>query len=356
MTSPLLDGERLGVRVPRHWIVLVRGLLGALLLALAGCAVPIGVVELGGPEDVAVTILLGVAAVAGIWALTAWCRWTSQTLLVTDRRVLLHGGLLRRWSRAVSLDRIQNVVTEQGLPGRVLRYGTVRIATAGAGEPGLVISGVPAPTAVREQVFAEMWHQRVRGDRTNATPSPILGIVSSSSPAPPAGGQRSPNARALALLGFMACGKTTVARLVAERTGLPFRDLDDAIVEVSGVTIPQLFRARGEAAFRQLEASLLSDVLEPGTVVALGGGTPIGDANWRAIRERAVTVWLDAPLDALLARADRDARPVLGGRTDAEVAALYQSRLGRYQEADYRVDALRAPDVVAEEVCSLWRG
>jgi shikimate kinase len=356
MTLPLLDGERLGARVPRHWIALVGDLRGAFLLAVGGLAVPAVLAHVAAPSDVAVLLGLGVAAAAGLWALAAWCRWSSQTLLVTNRRVLLHGGVLRRWSRAVSLDRIQNVVTEQGLLGRVLRYGTVRIATAGAAEPDLVVRSVASPDAVREQVFAEIWQARAHGGGTIAARSPILGAVWSPSPAPTAGPPMSRSSRALALLGFMACGKTTVAQLVAGREGVPFRDLDDAIVEVSGVTIPQLFRTLGEEAFRQIESSLLAEVLVPGSVVALGGGTPIGDENWSTIRERAVTVWLDAPLESLLARADREARPLLGGRSDAELMALYQSRVGRYQEADYRVDATRSPELVAEEVCALWRG
>lgn len=356
MAVPLLAGERLGARVSRHWVTLVRGLFGAAVLAAAGIGGPVVLAGVQGPSDVALAAGLGVTAIAGGWALAVWWGWSSQTLVVTNRRVLLSGGVVRRWSQAVSLDRIQNVVTEQGLPGRILGFGTVRIATAGAAEPDLVIPSVAAPTRVREQVFAEMWHARAHGDGTSPPPSPILGTVSSPSPAPSTGAPRSRNARALALIGFMACGKTTIARLVADRAGAPFRDLDDVIVEVSGVTIPQLFQTRGEQAFREIESSLLSDVLVPGTVVALGGGTPIQDANWEAIRARAVTVWLDAPLDALLARADREARPLLGGRSDTELQALYQSRLGRYREADHRVDATRAPDVVAEEVCALWRG
>lgn len=356
MADPLLVGERLGARVSRHWVALLRGLFGAAVLAAAGIAGPALLAGLRGPSDVALAAGLGLTALAGGWALASWCGWSSQTLMVTNRRVLLSGGVVRRWSRAVSLDRIQNVVTEQGLLGRILGYGTIRIATAGAADPELVIPSVAAPARVREQVFAEMWQARAHGDGTNAEPSPILGTVPSPIPAPSTGPPLSRNARALALIGFMACGKTTIARLVADRAGAPFRDLDDVIVEVSGVTIPQLFQTRGEQAFREIESSLLSDVLVPGAVVALGGGTPIQDANWEAIRARAVTVWLDAPLEALLARADRDARPLLGGRSDAELEALYRSRLGRYQEADHRVDATRAPEIVAEEVCALWHG
>jgi shikimate kinase len=162
--------------------------------------------------------------------------------------------------------------------------------------------------------------------------------------------------RALALLGFMGCGKTTVGTLVAARTGAPYRDLDAMIEERCGMTIVELFDRRGEPAFRDLEARVLPEALAPGCVVALGGGTPLRDANWALIRERAVTVWLEAPLPLLLARASsrEGDRPLLRDRDEPELRTLLESRLARYGEADHRVDGSGTPEAVAEEVCRLW--
>jgi shikimate kinase len=162
--------------------------------------------------------------------------------------------------------------------------------------------------------------------------------------------------RALALLGFMGSGKTTVGTLVAARTGAPYRDLDAMIEERCGMTIAELFDRRGEPAFRDLEARVLPEALAPGCVVALGGGTPLRDANWALIRERAVTVWLEAPLPLLLARASsrEGDRPLLRDRDEPELRALLDSRLARYGEADHRVDGSGTPEAVAEEVCRLW--
>jgi shikimate kinase len=161
--------------------------------------------------------------------------------------------------------------------------------------------------------------------------------------------------RALALVGFMGCGKSTVGRLVAEQAGATCRDLDAMIEASCGMAIAELFRSQGEAAFRALEAELLPQALEPGGVAPLGGGTPMADANWEVIRERAVTVWLDAPLATLRARAEAESRPLLDRRSMDEVRALFDSRLSRYREADHRVDATRSPREVAEEVVQLWR-
>jgi shikimate kinase len=165
-------------------------------------------------------------------------------------------------------------------------------------------------------------------------------------------------ARALALVGFMACGKSSIGALVAARSGAPFHDLD-AMVETScGTTIAELFARDGETAFRDLEARLLPGALEPGAVAALGGGTPLRDKSWAMIRERAVTVWLDVPIPTLMARAAPGAlsRPLLGDRDETEVRGLLEARLSRYREADHRVDGRGTPEAVAEEVERLWRG
>jgi len=162
--------------------------------------------------------------------------------------------------------------------------------------------------------------------------------------------------RALALLGFMGSGKSTVGTLVAARTGAPYRDLDAMIEERCGMTIAELFDRQGEPAFRDLEARVLPDALTPGAVVALGGGTPLRDANWALIRERAVTVRLEAPLPVLLARtASRDGeRPLLRDRDEVQLRALLATREARYGEADHRLDGSGTPEDVAEEVCRLW--
>jgi len=163
--------------------------------------------------------------------------------------------------------------------------------------------------------------------------------------------------RALALLGFMGCGKSTVGSLVAQRTGAPYRDLDTMIEERCGMTIAELFDREGEPAFRDLESRVLPEALTPGSVVALGGGTPLRDANWALIRERALTVWLEAPLPVLMARASSHPgeRPLLRDRDEADLRALLAVRETRYGEADHRLDVSGTPESVAEEVCRLWR-
>lgn len=156
------------------------------------------------------------------------------------------------------------------------------------------------------------------------------------------------------LLGFMGAGKSTVGRRAAELAGAAFVDLDLLVERESGRSIPDLFRTRGEAGFRACEAARLRDALVESAIIAVGGGTPMDDASWRLMRERAITVWLDAPLDELLRRADAATRPMLQGRSADEVQELYQVRARRYGEADHRLDGTGAVEELAREVARLW--
>jgi shikimate kinase len=154
----------------------------------------------------------------------------------------------------------------------------------------------------------------------------------------------------------MGSGKSTVGRLVADRAGIPFRDLDRLIEQARGMTIAELWDAEGEAAFRRLEAKLLPEVLEAGGVVSLGGGAPLSDVNWRVIDELATSVFLDVPFPTLWARiGEQTHRPLIRDRQRAEVEALLDRRRPLYRRATFTVDAAPDAEVVAQEVLTLWQ-
>jgi shikimate kinase len=153
----------------------------------------------------------------------------------------------------------------------------------------------------------------------------------------------------------MGSGKTTVGGRVAERAGAPFCDLDSLIESEAGMTIREIFAIRDEAGFRALESSLLPDALQPGAVVALGGGTAVDESNWRLITERAITVYLEVPFETIWKRVGPTSnRPLATGRSRSELEALLDERRPRYEQASHRVDADRPPDVIAGEVLKIW--
>ncbi|MEM1166211.1 MAG: shikimate kinase [Planctomycetota bacterium] len=158
----------------------------------------------------------------------------------------------------------------------------------------------------------------------------------------------------LVLIGLRASGKTTLGRAVAEAEGRPFVDTDDLVLEAAGATsVAEVFRERGEPAFRALERDALVRALGGhGCVVSLGGGTPTAPGAIEVIdRARAgghaIVVYLHAPADVLagrLAAVGHDAnRPALrsGGDAASEVETLYQERDGLYRSiADRVVDEI----------------
>jgi shikimate kinase len=155
----------------------------------------------------------------------------------------------------------------------------------------------------------------------------------------------------------MGCGKSVVGVVVARRAGVPFHDLDFAIENEAGMSISDIFATKGEAAFRAMESRLLPSLLVPDSVVALGGGAPVDEANWRLIVERSTTVFLDCGFKTIWERIKGSTnRPLLASQSRAQLEALLKQRRPRYLEAVHTVDGDRPADVVAEEVLNLWSG
>lgn len=153
----------------------------------------------------------------------------------------------------------------------------------------------------------------------------------------------------------MGSGKTFVGAAVAERTKSPFHDLDSMVEQEAGMRIPEIFATNGEPAFRALETRVLPRALQPGAVVALGGGSLIDDANWRLVDGRACTVYLEVPFETMWQRIQaRSGRPLASGRSREEVLSLFEQRRPRYEQAAHRVDGARPAEVVADEVIKLW--
>ena len=144
------------------------------------------------------------------------------------------------------------------------------------------------------------------------------------------------------LVGFMAAGKTTVARALATRLDWHAIDIDDEIEKRERMSVKEIFAVHGESYFRASERAVLFDHLGPRhAVVATGGGTFVDPMNRAAINRDGASVWLDVPLDRVIARMPADGRrPLAGDRLEFE--RLYHARRNAYQHAHLRLDAGRA--------------
>ncbi len=144
------------------------------------------------------------------------------------------------------------------------------------------------------------------------------------------------------LVGFMAAGKTSVGRALARRLDWKFIDIDELIERHEHMTVAEIFARHGEPYFRAAERNVVAEQLSARhVVVATGGGTFVDPQNRAAIRSDGVSVWLDAPLERVIARMPADGRrPLAADRADLE--RLYEGRRLAYEQAHMRLDASRA--------------
>jgi shikimate kinase len=158
------------------------------------------------------------------------------------------------------------------------------------------------------------------------------------------------------LVGFMAAGKTTVARALAARLGWRAEDIDELIEARERRTVADIFARQGETYFRGIEREILHLLLPlRHVVVATGGGTFMDPDNRAAINLDGLSVWLDVPFDVVLSRLPADGRrPLAADRVLME--RLFAARQAAYAHAHVRIDAQRAPaDEIAERIMDTLR-
>ena len=166
------------------------------------------------------------------------------------------------------------------------------------------------------------------------------------------------------LIGYRGCGKTTVARHLAEQLGWPWLDADTVLEERAGKSIKEIFAESGEQAFRDLESAVVADLAAfERHVIALGGGAILREKNRGALAGRGTVAWLQASPETLAARiaadpATAERRPNLTGQGGlAEIRSLLDERTPLYRQcADLIVDAERPPAELAREIARFVAG
>lgn len=146
--------------------------------------------------------------------------------------------------------------------------------------------------------------------------------------------------RPVVLVGLMGVGKSTVGRRLAKRLGLSFVDSDAEIEDAAGYPAAEIFERYGERDFRDGERRLVARLIEGEIrVIATGGGAYVDPNTRKLLNERAITVWLDAPVDILAERTSRrDTRAQLrNGDPKAVLRKLDEERRPSYAEAHIHV-------------------
>lgn len=162
--------------------------------------------------------------------------------------------------------------------------------------------------------------------------------------------------RRVFMIGFMGAGKSTAGRILAQRLGWKFYDLDEMIEARQQMSIARIFAEAGESNFRRIENEILMELLESSRdhdcVVALGGGAFVQAYNREALqRAGGVSVLLEAPVEELHRRCSdgRAARPLAQDRE--KFNQLFASRKHAYELADLRIQtAGKSIEQVAAEL------
>ncbi len=145
----------------------------------------------------------------------------------------------------------------------------------------------------------------------------------------------------IVLVGFMGTGKSSAGRILAERLGMTFVDMDDEIVRRAGRPIPEIFRDQGEPAFRAMERALAVELAaRSGLVISTGGGIVLNPDNLRDFSASGLVFCLRASPETVLRRVEHDTnRPLLQGEDRlTRIRELLAKRQALYDAIPRQID------------------
>ena len=158
------------------------------------------------------------------------------------------------------------------------------------------------------------------------------------------------------LVGFMAAGKSTIAKALAQKLDWRGKDIDELIEKRERKTVTDIFTHHGERYFRAAERAAIKELTPlQHVVIATGGGTFAVPDNRLVINEHGVSIWLDVSFNTVLERLPTDSRRPLA-KNLTTMQALYTSRQAAYRDAHLRIDANRmATEELVEQIVE-WMG
>ena len=158
----------------------------------------------------------------------------------------------------------------------------------------------------------------------------------------------------ITLSGFMGAGKTTIGKILSEKLNVPFIDLDEEIEKETNLTIPEIFKRKGEEGFREIERQILIKNLHKKNdfVYALGGGAVANDASLKCVLQNSIPILLYGSVKLLFNRAKKeDNRPLL--RDFNSFNALYESRKKFYEKIPIKISIENEPEIIASKILDI---
>lgn len=165
------------------------------------------------------------------------------------------------------------------------------------------------------------------------------------------------------LIGYMAVGKTTIAQLLSEKTGLKYVDLDKVIEKKTNLSVSELFNLKGEIYFRKIEHETFKEIIEGenSLIISTGGGTPCYAGNHLFLNGKNITsIYLKASLTVVIDRlkSGKTTRPLITNKSDEEMNEFVAKHLFErsyfYNQATFKVDVdNKNPEEIAQEILGL---
>lgn len=159
----------------------------------------------------------------------------------------------------------------------------------------------------------------------------------------------------IVLIGMPGCGKTTVGRILSRRLFLPLVDTDALVEQAAGRSIPEIFAAEGEEAFRVMETAAARQAASmEGVVIATGGGMVTRAKNMDCLGTTGHIFFLDRLPQDIVAE-NHSGRPLVGD-DGARIFDLYDARIDLYRKyATHRVADVTTPEEAADYIVEIWK-
>jgi shikimate kinase len=162
------------------------------------------------------------------------------------------------------------------------------------------------------------------------------------------------------LIGYMAVGKTTIAKLLSDKIGFKYVDLDNLIEKETNLSVSELFKQKGEIYFRKVEHKIFKNIVEnkDNLIISTGGGTPCYANNHLLLRGKNITsIYLNAPLSVIINRlkSEKKSRPLVADQSEEELKEFVAKHLFErsyfYNQATFKLDIdNKSPDLIVSEI------